>query len=129
MRIKTLNQSRKAKEIVATLNAMPKSERDQAMQDAVNAISRYVPAALDEGLGRRPSNEQIREFIATEGHHPEVLPDIILGGSDRALVREPDRSGYVKLVHERGSWYCGCGKSWCIHKAALQANLRPRGRA
>ena len=129
MRIKTLNQSPEAKKIESALNAIPEPERLHALQDAANAISSYVPAALDEGLGRTPSNEQIREFIATEGHHPKELPDIILGGSDRALVREPDRSGYVKLVHERGSWYCGCGGSQCIHKAALQANLRARGRA
>lgn len=129
MRTKALNRSREAKKIEAALNAIPEPERLQALQDATNAIRSYVPAALDEGLGRRPSNEQIREFIATEGHHPTELPDIILGGSDRALVRELDRSGYVKLVHECGSWYCGCGSWQCIHRAALQANLRARGRA
>lgn len=112
--------------LVAALQKIPEGERLDALQDAVHAINGYVPASLDEGMGRRPTNDAVRAYIATEGHHPKDLPDIILGGPDRALVREVDRSGYFKLVKERGSWFCGCGNSQCVHKGILKAKLKLR---
>jgi hypothetical protein len=128
MRSSTVAKIIRAEEpdIAKALQKIPEGERLDALQDAVHAINGYVPTSLDDGMGRRPTNEAVRAFIATEGHNPKELPDIILGGPDRALVREVDRSCYFKLVKERGSWFCGCGESQCVHKGILKAKLQMR---
>lgn len=106
----------------AIINKIPEYYRLEAVKEAIDSLHGDIPSpsALDEGLGRHLTNDQVREYIATEGHHPKTLPDIITAG-DRALVREMDRSGYYKLVFEGGRWFCGCGTPGCVHKHALMA--------
>jgi len=102
----------------AVINSIPEKYRIELVKDAVDSLNGYSPASLDEGMGRFLTNDQVREYIATEGHHPKTLPDIITAGN-RCLVREMDRSGYYKLVFEGGRWFCGCRVPGCIHKMAL----------
>jgi hypothetical protein len=111
----------------AAINAIPEDQRIPIMEDVVSKLNGYSPKALDEGMGRNPSNAAVEAYIATEGHTPEVLPDIILALPDRALVREEDRSSYFKLVKETGKWFCGCGKVGCAHKLILIQRLKERG--
>lgn len=112
--------------LMAIIDKIPEGERLEALQDAVNSINGYIPKAFQEGASRRLSNSEVRTYIATEGHNPEKLPDIILRMPDMALVREIDRSCYYRLVNEKGFWFCGCNNNPCIHKEVLRMRLRER---
>jgi len=80
------------------------------------------PASLDEGMGRILTPDQIRALF--EGQAPAKLPDVIMYGDDRALVRSIDHSMYYKLVLEGGYWYCGCEVGrFCLHTEAVQTSL------
>lgn len=112
--------------LMVAFERIPEGQRLDALQDVLNSINDYIPKAFQEGTTKRLSNSELRTYIATEGHNPEVLPDIVLRMPDRAFVREIDRSCYYQLVKERGSWFCGCGNKTCIHKEVLKMRLRER---